>query len=438
MNTQNTPSDSSPETRKESEAALRLKAVIDTAIDGIISIDTRGIIEAVNPAAACLFGYQPKEVIGNNVSMLMPAPDRENHDKYLDRYHRTLEPRIIGIGREVKGKRKDGSVFPMRLAVSEVLLDDRKIFTGIIHDLSDVKEAQEKYLRLAQELEAKVAERTEELASVVNKLLSTNKRLEYEVQERKAAENALRETEKEIRKALEAERELSELKSRFVSMASHEFRTPLSTILSSASLIGRYAEEGQQAQRLRHIDRIKSAVQNLTGILNDFLSLSKLEEGKIHNQPVEFILDELFDEVIDEMQGLLKTGQQIIFEKDPSPVRLFLDKRLLKNVLFNLLSNAIKYSDPGQRIWCVRKIAGELISIEVRDEGIGIPQADQQHLFSRFFRAANSINIQGTGLGLNIVKRYLELLGGSIAFHSVEGEGTSFTVLIPTTSTPNP
>lgn len=414
-----------------SDAELRLKSVIDTAIDGIITIDTRGIVESLNPAAACLFGYSPQEVIGNNISMLMPSPDRENHDKYLDRYHRTLEPRIIGIGREVQGRKKDGSVFPMRLAVSEINLADRKLFTGIIHDMSDVKEAQARYLRLAQELEAKVTERTEELAHVVNKLLSTNKRLEHEVQERKAAEDALRETEKEIRKALEAERELSELKSRFVSMASHEFRTPLSTILSSASLIGRYTEEGQQAQRVKHIDRIKSAVRNLTGILNDFLSLSKLEEGKIQNQPVDFVLDELFEEVIEDMQGLLKPEQVILYDKDAHQLSLYLDKRLLKNVLFNLLSNAIKYSDPGKRIWCTQKRNGDLISIEVRDEGIGIPEADQQHLFSRFFRAANSVNIQGTGLGLNIVRRYLELLGGSISFHSVQGEGTSFTVLIP-------
>jgi two-component system sensor kinase FixL len=416
-----------------SDAELRLKSVIDTAIDGIITIDTRGIVESLNPAAAYLFGYSPNEVIGNNISMLMPSPDRENHDEYLDRYHRTLEPRIIGIGREVQGRKKDGSVFPMRLAVSEVNLADRKLFTGIIHDMSDVKEAQSRYLRLAQELEAKVVERTEELAHVVNKLLSTNKRLEHEVQERKAAEDALRETEKEIRKALEAERELSELKSRFVSMASHEFRTPLSTILSSASLIGRYTEEAQQAQRVKHIERIKSAVRNLTGILNDFLSLSKLEEGKIQNQPVEFVLDELFEEVVEDMQGLLKPEQVILYDKDQHDLSLYLDKRLLKNVLFNLLSNAIKYSDPGKRIWCTQRENGELISIEVRDEGIGIPEADQQHLFSRFFRAANSVNIQGTGLGLNIVRRYLELLGGSISFHSVQGEGTSFTVLIPKT-----
>lgn len=208
------------------EAAVRLQNIIETAIDGIITIDERGVVETINPAAAKLFGYEPEEVLGNNVNMLMPSPDRENHDGYISRYKSTGEARIIGIGREVTGRRKDGSTFPMRLAVSEIRLKGRRIFTGFIHDLTDVKEAEEKIRKLNEELEEKVVQRTEELASVVNKLLNTNRQLQHEVQERKVAEEALRQSEQETRKALEKEKELSELKSRFVSMASHEFRTP--------------------------------------------------------------------------------------------------------------------------------------------------------------------------------------------------------------------
>ncbi len=414
-----------------SDASLRLQTIIETAIDGIITIDEKGIIETVNPAAARLFGYLPEELIGKNIRILMPSPFRQQHDDYIERYKTTGEARIIGIGREVPGMRKDGSIFPMRLAVSEVFLENKRVFTGICHDLSDVKKAEDKIRKLNEELEEKVIERTEELASVVNKLLNTNKKLQYEVQERKSAENALRESTREIQKALEKEKELSELKSRFVSMASHEFRTPLSTILSSISLLSRYTESSQQEKRDKHIQRIKSAVRNLTGILNDFLSLSKLEEGKIENQPFEFELQELCPEVIDEIQGLLKDGQEIIHEGIHSPMLVHWDKRLVKNILFNLLSNAIKYSDEGKKIFLKERLEGDYLLIDITDQGIGIPEADQVYLFTRFFRAANAMNIQGTGLGLNIVKRYIDLVGGSITFDSQLNVGTTFTVCLP-------
>ncbi|MBK7337697.1 MAG: PAS domain-containing sensor histidine kinase [Saprospirales bacterium] len=414
-----------------SDVALRLQAVIETVIDGIITIDDKGIIETVNPAAARLFGYEPEEIVGKNIKNLMPSPYRQQHDGYIERYKSSGEAKIIGTGREVTGMRKDGSTFPMRLAVSEVLLEERRIFTGIIHDLSDVKQAEEKIRKLNEELEEKVIERTEELASVVNKLLNTNKKLQYEVQERKSAENALRESTLEIQKALEKEKELSELKSRFVSMASHEFRTPLSTILSSISLLSRYTETSQQDKRDKHINRIKSSVRNLTGILNDFLSLSKLEEGKIENLPSEFDIGELCPEVIDEIQGLLKDGQEIVHEGLGSPLFVRWDKRLVKNILFNLLSNAIKYSDEGKKIFMKERLEEDFFLIDIVDRGIGIPDADQPYLFTRFFRAANATNIQGTGLGLNIVKRYIDLVGGSITFESQLNEGTIFTVCLP-------
>jgi PAS domain S-box-containing protein len=423
--------DQTPSKNQLSDAALRLNAIIDTAIDGIVTIDEQGIIETVNPAAASLFGYLPDELIGQNIKILMPSPYRQQHDGYIDRYKNTQEARIIGIGREVPGMRKDGTTFPMRLAVSEVFLENKRIFTGIVHDLTEVKKAEEQIRKLNEELEEKVIERTEELASVVNKLLNTNKKLQHEIQERKSAETALRESAKEIQKALEKEKELSELKSRFVSMASHEFRTPLSTILSSISLLSRYKETHQQEKRDKHINRIKSAVRNLNGILNDFLSLSKLEEGKIENQPFEFKLDELCPEVIDEIQGLLKDGQKITHEGLDETLRVNWDKRLVKNILFNLLSNAIKYSEEGKEILLKERLRNGYLLIDIIDQGIGIPEADQSYLFTRFFRAANAMNIQGTGLGLNIVKRYIDLVGGSITFESQLNKGTTFTVCLP-------
>jgi PAS domain S-box-containing protein len=413
------------------EAALRLKAIIETATDGIIAIDQRGQMEMANESAASLFGYDVEEMLGKNVKMLMPEPDHSNHDGYIANYLRTGEKKIIGIGREVTGRRKDGATFPCWLSISEVKLEDRIIFTGIVHDLTEQKEAEQRVIRLNAELEKRVEERTEELAAAVNQLLNTNTKLKHEIQERKIIEKALRNSEQEARIAYEKERELNQLKSRFVSMASHEFRTPLSTILSSADLIEAYVKAEQNEKRLKHTQRIKSAVANLTGILNDFLSLSKLEEGKIDTHPVTFSLRVFCAEVLDEIQGLLKTGQYIQHNHDDWDREITIDKKLLKNIFFNLLSNAIKYSEEGKRIDCLLKVEEKYLSIQVTDYGIGIPEDEQQHLFTRFFRARNVENIQGTGLGLNIVKRYVEIMQGKVTFESRLGTGTTFYVSIP-------
>ncbi|BDD09138.1 hypothetical protein FUAX_15700 [Fulvitalea axinellae] len=241
--------------------------------------------------------------------------------------------------------------------------------------------------------------------------------------------------EAEVRKMLEKEKQLNELKSRFVSMASHEFRTPLSSILSSASLISRYEEAAQQDRRMKHVNRIKSNVSNLTGILNDFLSISKLEEGKTIYKPVEMDLGSFCTEVAEEMQALAKPSQTLYYEHEGEGGDVVLDPQILKNVAMNLLSNAIKYSEDGTDIFFRTGIEGEDITLSVRDQGMGIPEAEQHLLFSRFFRAENATNIQGTGLGLNIVRKYVDLMGGSINFESVQGKGTTFSIRLPRFST---
>ena len=364
----------SPKPVDLSESNSRLKAIIDNAVDGIITIDDRGMIESTNPAAARLFGYSKEEMIGFNVKMLMPEPDKSKHDQYIRNYHDTGIGKIIGKGREVIGKRKDGSTFPFLLSVSEVEFSERKMFTGIIHDISELQE---------------------------------------------------------VKDALKKEIELNELKSRFVTMASHEFRTPLSAILSSASLISKYNDPKDEEKRLKHINRIKSSVANLTTILNDFLSLSKLEEGKVLNNPVEFDVVEFSQEITEEMNPVIKEGQQIIYNHYGDYSKIILDKNIIKNICINLLSNAIKYSAENKKIEFVTSLYPDHIDILVKDQGIGIPEGDKQHLFSRFFRAHNAGNIQGTGLGLNIVKKYVDLLGGEICFISELNKGTSFTVTIP-------
>ena len=416
-----------------SEANKRLEAIIETAIDGIITIDETGIIESVNPAAAKIFGYKVKELIGKNIRTLMPSPYRENHDQYIRNYQETGVAKIIGIGREVTGLRKNKTTIPIRLAISEVKLDNRTLFTGIIHDMSDIKQAEESLIRLNEALESKVEQRTQQLEEAINQLLNINNQLSEEIQERKKIETALMDREEELQHALASEKELSELKSRFVSMASHEFRTPLSTILSSAALLNRYRLTSQQSSRDKHIRRIRSAVSNLSGILNDFLSLGKLEEGIIDIVPEKTTFSELGGEVVDEIEGLLKEGQ-VIYLIDETARRTFItDKRIMKNVLFNLLSNASKYSKPKAPIHCIGTLEGPELMIKIKDKGMGIPEEEQKHLFTRFFRASNATNIEGTGLGLTIVKEYMHLLGGSVRFQSEEFGGSEFVLKLPIT-----
>ena len=236
--------------------------------------------------------------------------------------------------------------------------------------------------------------------------------------------------EEEIKKSLEREKELNELKSRFVAMASHEFRTPLSSVLSSASLLEKYTTTEQQDKREKHINRIKSSVKNLTGILNDILTLSKVEEGMIEVLKEEVEVADFCKELCEEVEAIADKGQKIVFShKGANAFRT--DSKLLKNIVFNLLSNAVKYSYDNGQIDLICVVLPTELNLKVIDNGIGIPENEQEKMFERFFRAANVTNIQGTGLGLNIVKKYVELLEGSITFTSIPEQGTEFTIVIP-------
>lgn len=390
---------------KSSFSSELLEAIIVTAVDGIITISDKGIIRSLNPAAAKLFGYASEEAMGCNVNMLMPNPHREEHDQYLSRYMKTGEAKIIGIGREVMGRKKDGSLFPLKLAVSQIVIPDGCIFVGIIHDLTEQKAAENTLKRNAEELEQQVEQRTKELHAALRNLERSHR---------------------ELASTLEKERELNELKSRFVSLASHEFRTPLSTVLSSVSLIERYRQAADEDKRQKHVLRIKGAVQNLTGILNDFLSLEKIESGLIEPQYEAFNIVAFGYEITDEMQEVAKNGQRITYRHTGEDAEVCLDPQLMKNILINLISNAIKYSGENTEIFFSTRTSLDQVVITVKDQGMGIPAADQVRLFDRFHRGNNVQHVQGTGLGLHIVKRYVELMHGNITFVSEENVGTVF------------
>ncbi|TZF86239.1 PAS domain S-box protein (plasmid) [Pedobacter sp. BS3] len=387
-----------------------LKAIIENAIDGIITIDDKGLVESINPSACKLFGYQPDEVIGRNISMLMPSPYSEQHDEYIARYQRTGKAHIIGIGREVQGLKKDGSVFPFRLGVSEVQYSGRKIYTGFIHDLTKEKEAEERIRNYASELEQLVEERTSSLRNMVE---------------------ALETAKEEVSLSLEKEKELNQLKSRFVSMASHEFRTPLSSIQLSASLIEKYSQLSDKANITKHVTKIKNAVNNLMSILSDFLSHERLEAGNI--QPVFKPIDlvKFAEEITEELQMISRDNQSIIYQHTGFDRMVSLDQNLLKNCIINLITNAIKYSGENTFIEFNTQITPAECIITVKDNGIGIPQTDHKNLFEPFFRAHNTGNIPGTGLGLHIVKRYAQLMNGTVSFESDINKGTIFTLTFP-------
>lgn len=387
-------------------------------------VDQAGKILLANPVSEKMFGYEQGGLIGRGVEELMPEQVRAKHVEYRKTFSAHPEPRPMGMGRDLIAKRKDASQFPVSVSLSYTLIDGEVLVMAFISDITERKKAEEALKRseeqllvYASELEKKVQSRTEDLNATITAL-------EKEIQERKKAEE-------EARKALDRERELNELKSKFVSIASHEFRTPLSTVKSSASLINQYIERKEIEKVGKHVNRIKSSVDHLTSILNDFLSLGKLEEGKVDVSKESIHVSEFLKEVKEEITPTFKAGQTVNINRDTQVEYINSDSRMLRNILFNLISNASKYSDENKKITirCFTDKRG--LGFAISDEGIGIPLEDQKHMFDRFFRASNAGNVQGTGLGLNIVKRYVELLDGSISFTSEFGKGSVFTVIIP-------
>ena len=302
--------------------------------------------------------------------------------------------------------------------------EGKRLIVSFINDITERKRSEDNLRRLTEELESKVVDRTKELSDALLELGHTNEGLQLEMEQRKKVET-------QIRGMLESEKGLNELKSRFVSMASHEFRTPLGGILTSISLIAKYPKTEDQPKRDKHIQNIKKSVKNLTNILNDFLSLDKLDQGKVSSSPSRFNFIDFIDETVEEIRDTNNTKHNIICTHEDLEIMLFQDKEMIRNVVINLISNAIKYSPEESTITIDTRKKDSKLILSIEDQGMGIPKEDQQHLFERFFRAQNVTNLQGTGLGLNIVRRYLDLMQGEIECVSVENQGTTFNVSLP-------
>lgn len=400
-----------------------MTSLFENATEGIILTDSKGNIVLINPAAERIFGYSSEELVGNPIEVLIPQEIRPHHHHLREGFYKNPSNRSMGQGRDLYGARKDKTNIPVEVSLSYYTREGEMFVIAFIVDITGRKEIERNMLDQQQELER-----------VSNEIRKLNAELEAKVEERtmilKEALQRLEQSQAELSEALDKERQLNEIKSRFVSMASHEFRTPLSTVLSSASLLGKYTKEEEQEKRAKHIDKIKNSVTHLNDILEDFLSLGKLDEGRVETRFSQFDFAEFIQDTADEMQGLLKKGQHIGTKYEGEKI-VHSDKKLLKNILINLITNAIKFSDEEKEISIQTVTTKDISTIAVTDQGIGISDEDQQHLFSSFFRGANVINIAGTGLGLHIVKRYVDLLSGTVALQSELGRGTTITITIP-------
>ena len=402
--------------RELAHSVRRFEAVFTNATIGIVVCNRAGDIVSANELAGQQFGYPPAELLGLRIEALVPNADGRHHQQLRESFNAHPQVRGMGHNRVLRGLRGDGTDFPVEVSLSYFHLDEELYVVAYVLDITTKKAAElelvaqhQRVARLNAELEQKVADRT-------HALLLTLEQLEKRGQE--------------LTQALAAEQELGEMKSRFVSMASHEFRTPLTGVLTSAELIADYAQGPQRDRQLKHVARIRSSVKHLNDILEEFLSVGRIEEGRVEATPATLDLAVLLGETVVDVQGLRKAGQRIECRAECTGL-IRLDASLLRKILVNLLSNALKYSGENAVVQVEAACRDGQLTLRVEDPGVGISEEDQAHLFERFFRARNVSTVPGTGLGLYIIAKYLELMGGTIALRSALGVGTTVTLTIP-------
>lgn len=358
---------------------VHLRSLFEHATEGIVVIIGQGAIIMINPSASQMFVYTSEELEGQPIEVLIPPWLKDIHVKHRNAFYRKPENRKMGYNRDLQGGKKDGTTFPVEVSLSTYVQDEERYVIAFVIDITRRKE-----------IEENIELQKEQLEKVTDEMRILNIDLEIKVEERttilKEALQRLEQYQIELNQALNKERQLNEIKSRFVSMASHEFRTPLSTVLSSASLIDKYTSLADQDKRARHIEKIKNSVKYLNDLLEDFLSLGKLDEGKICVHLHKFSLEELIRDTIEEMSPALKAGHKII-SYSRLPHLIVSDKNLIRNILFNLISNAIKFTEDSGAIRISSEMRDNKIFKTLRDEGTGISEEDQEHFFFFFSEA---------------------------------------------------
>jgi PAS domain S-box-containing protein len=386
--------------------------------EGIVVVNEEQTIVATNESLNSLFGYKKDELVGKQLNILIPQNYHSAHGSHFNSFIEKSSRRTMGHGRDLFGLKKDGSTFPVEAGLNPFEIYGKRYVMALIIDISIRKKQEQEIQALNSELEAKIDERTKELHESIAKLRK-------EVEKRKQAEN-------KIKESLRKERELNDLKTKFLSLVSHEFKTPLSGIFTSATLVGKYTSQEQQEKREKHIKTIQNKVKYLNNILDDFLSIERMESGKVNYRFSKFPISKVINEVVYGANMLLKEGQIINYPEGIDNIVINFDEKILELTLTNLVNNAIKYSSENTTIDIRVFHTDNQLVIEVEDEGMGIPKNEQKYVFNRYFRAENALLNQGTGIGLNIVKNHLENLHGTITFTSQENQGSTFKVIIPT------
>ena len=381
----------------------RLRAILQTAVEGIITIDERGVVESMNPAAEKTFGFKAEEVIGKNVSSLMPSPYREEHDSYLSNYLRSGHAKIIGIGREVVGQRKDGSVFPMDLAVSEVRLADRRLFTGFVRDISERKKSEARLADLAQTL----AEKNKELETIVY-----------------VASHDLRSPLVNIQGfSRELARACDRLRERFSGKTKGGEDAAPPPPLADRELQALIDEDIPES-----LNYIQAGVSKIDALLAGFLRYSRLGRAALRIERLN--MNALLETIVQAMEFQIQKSQTTL--KIESLPDCFGDATQVNQVFSNLFDNAIKYRHPSRlpTISVAGRTEDNRSVYTVRDNGIGIAGNHQTKIFEIFHRLNPSVG-EGEGLGLTIAQRVLERQNGRISVESEPGTGSSFFVSLP-------
>jgi PAS domain S-box-containing protein len=391
--------------------------LLEAVSEGVLIVNAQQKIIDANASAAKMFGYEREELIDKPIDILIPMKYHAGHGAHFDGFMKQRKSRQMGHGRDIYGAKKDGTTFPVEAGLNPFTVKDTHYVMALVIDITVRKQQEAKIQELYADLEQKVIQRTQELSETISEL---------------EAENKLRiQAEKDAKIALKKEQELNELKTKFLSLVSHEFKTPLSSILTSSMLLGKYKLTEQQVKRDRHIKIISDKVHYLNNILNDFLSVEKLEGGKVKYKLSTFKVSKVVNEVVYNANMLLKDGQQINYPDNIDGFSLHQDEKIIELALSNLVNNAIKYSSENTIIDISITQNDTTTTFNIKDNGIGIPENEQKNIFNRYFRAENALLVQGTGIGLNIVKNHLENLQGNITFESTQNVGSTFSFTIP-------
>lgn len=408
--------------RQRREREKWLATTLTSMGDAVITTDSNGLVTFMNPRAEMLTCWKEEEVLGNNLTQVFQTINAQTRKGVENPVVLALEQGVtVELENQTLLITKNGTEIPIDDSASPIKNENGKILGAVLvfHDITERKQAEAALQGINQELEIKIVES-------INQLQQANEQLRLEIAQRQRLE-------KELRLALEKERELNELKSRIVATVSHEYRTPLTTILSSTEILEGYNSRLTPERKQQHFQRIKAAVKRMTELVNDVMLINQTITGELEFNPTLLDVEQFAHKLVENFQRQAAGRHEIIFEIQGTPVELVLDEKLVELILGNLLSNAIKYSPEGSQVLLKLVIEATDIVFRVSDQGIGIPSSDQAQLFSAFFRASNVGLIPGVGLGLAIAKECVDLHGGKIDVETEVGVGTTFTLSLPIT-----